>query len=218
MLLHESLGPCEKVWTQNSIYTPQSFLFLMSALDNTETRTMIALLLLVLVSPAFAVPLPSTDTDKYLLAEVRSTVSISDQWLCVAFLLVMISDLHTAFSVRIEQSNLDFSSHRLFLSLLMQRYLRRYYALPAGLQGGESSAGSFQTKVKEMQKFFKLKVIRCVKYLADYRFYLCLRGQSIYLIKKFKKLLICVYIFNVISNHSCDGFDGTTVMQISDCT
>ncbi|XP_053176686.1 collagenase 3 [Scomber japonicus] len=68
---------------------------------------MIALLLLVLVSPAFAVPLPSTDTDKYLLAE---------------------------------------------------KYLRRYYALPAGLQGGGSSAGSFQTKVKEMQKFFKLKV------------------------------------------------------------
>ncbi|XP_040044757.1 collagenase 3 [Gasterosteus aculeatus] len=42
--------------------------------------------------------------------------------------------------------------------LLAERYLRRFYGLPPGLQGGESSSGAFQTKMREMQTFFKLKV------------------------------------------------------------
>ncbi|KAM7413465.1 hypothetical protein PAMA_020723 [Pampus argenteus] len=68
---------------------------------------MIALLLLALVAQSFALPLPSADTDKWLLAE---------------------------------------------------KYLRQFYGLPAGLQGRQRSTGSFETKVKEMQRFFKLKV------------------------------------------------------------
>lgn len=61
-----------------------------------------------------------------------------------------------------EQSNLDFSCHsviqNMFLSLLIQKYLRRFYGLPAGLQGRQRSTGSFQAKIKEMQRFFNLKV------------------------------------------------------------
>ncbi|XP_068569056.1 collagenase 3 [Cebidichthys violaceus] len=42
--------------------------------------------------------------------------------------------------------------------LLVEKYLRRFYGLPAGLQGIQSSSGAFQTKIREMQTFFKLKV------------------------------------------------------------
>uniref|UniRef100_A0A7N8YPY6 Collagenase 3 n=1 Tax=Mastacembelus armatus TaxID=205130 RepID=A0A7N8YPY6_9TELE len=39
-----------------------------------------------------------------------------------------------------------------------EKYLRRFYGLPAGLQGAQRSSGAFQAKIKEMQKFFNLKV------------------------------------------------------------
>ncbi|CAJ1065833.1 collagenase 3 [Xyrichtys novacula] len=42
--------------------------------------------------------------------------------------------------------------------LLAEKYLRRFYGLPVGLQGKEGSSDAFKTKVKEMQRFFKLKV------------------------------------------------------------
>ncbi|XP_037630474.1 collagenase 3 [Sebastes umbrosus] len=42
--------------------------------------------------------------------------------------------------------------------LLAEKYLRRFYGLPAGLQGRQRSSGPLQTKIMEMQKFFKLKV------------------------------------------------------------
>ncbi|XP_029028166.1 collagenase 3 [Betta splendens] len=42
--------------------------------------------------------------------------------------------------------------------LLAERYLKRFYGLPAGLQGRQRSADAFQTQLKEMQKFFKLKI------------------------------------------------------------
>ncbi|XP_026186334.1 collagenase 3 [Mastacembelus armatus] len=42
--------------------------------------------------------------------------------------------------------------------LLAEKYLRRFYGLPAGLQGAQRSSGAFQAKIKEMQKFFNLKV------------------------------------------------------------
>lgn len=46
-----------------------------------------------------------------------------------------------------------------------QKYLRRFYGLPAGLQGRQRSAGALESKIKEMQKFFKLKVSRSGKFL-----------------------------------------------------
>ncbi|XP_041851829.1 collagenase 3 [Melanotaenia boesemani] len=41
---------------------------------------------------------------------------------------------------------------------LAEEYLRRFYNFPIGLQGRKSSSDAFQTKLKEMQKFFKLEV------------------------------------------------------------
>lgn len=41
-----------------------------------------------------------------------------------------------------------------------QKFLRRFYGLPVGLQGSRKAAGNFQKKIKQMQEFFKLKVIR----------------------------------------------------------
>lgn len=41
-----------------------------------------------------------------------------------------------------------------------QKYLRRFYGLPVGLQGSWKAAGDFQKTLKQMQRFFKLKVIR----------------------------------------------------------
>lgn len=48
--------------------------------------------------------------------------------------------------------------HPDFLSVHQQKYLRRFYGLPVGLQGGRGTSGDFQTKIKEMQRFFKLEV------------------------------------------------------------
>ncbi|XP_029922882.1 collagenase 3 [Myripristis murdjan] len=42
--------------------------------------------------------------------------------------------------------------------LLAEKYLRRYYGLPTGLLGSRKSSDAMQTKIKEMQSFFKLKV------------------------------------------------------------
>ncbi|KAM3875318.1 collagenase 3-like [Diretmus argenteus] len=42
--------------------------------------------------------------------------------------------------------------------LLAERYLRQFYDLPAGLLGTRKSSDPMQTKIKEMQTFFKLKV------------------------------------------------------------
>ncbi|XP_017275513.1 collagenase 3 [Kryptolebias marmoratus] len=42
--------------------------------------------------------------------------------------------------------------------LLAEKYLRRFYHLPNGLQGGQTSSGDFQNKLKEMQRFFNLEV------------------------------------------------------------
>uniref|UniRef100_A0A3Q4AQT4 Collagenase 3 n=1 Tax=Mola mola TaxID=94237 RepID=A0A3Q4AQT4_MOLML len=41
---------------------------------------------------------------------------------------------------------------------LAEKYLRRFYGLPAGLQGRQRTSGAFEAKIKEMQHFFKLKV------------------------------------------------------------
>ncbi|XP_075330584.1 collagenase 3 [Odontesthes bonariensis] len=41
---------------------------------------------------------------------------------------------------------------------LAEKYLRRFYGLPAGYQGRQSSSGAFQTKIMDMQRFFKLEV------------------------------------------------------------
>ncbi|XP_033970729.1 collagenase 3 [Trematomus bernacchii] len=42
--------------------------------------------------------------------------------------------------------------------LLAENYLRRFYGLPAGLRGRQKSSGTFQNKIKEMQRFFQLEV------------------------------------------------------------
>ncbi|KAI9537203.1 hypothetical protein NQZ68_027237 [Dissostichus eleginoides] len=42
--------------------------------------------------------------------------------------------------------------------LLAENYLRRFYGLPTGLQGRQKSSGTFQNKIKEMQRFFQLEV------------------------------------------------------------
>ncbi|XP_061537326.1 collagenase 3 [Phycodurus eques] len=42
--------------------------------------------------------------------------------------------------------------------LLAEKYLRRFYDLPVGLQGQKRTAGDFNAKLKEMQRFFNLEV------------------------------------------------------------
>ncbi|KAF6721671.1 Collagenase 3 [Oryzias melastigma] len=42
--------------------------------------------------------------------------------------------------------------------LLAEKYLRQHYGLSPGLQGSRAASGAFQTKIREMQKFFRLKV------------------------------------------------------------
>uniref|UniRef100_A0A8D3BZ83 Collagenase 3 n=1 Tax=Scophthalmus maximus TaxID=52904 RepID=A0A8D3BZ83_SCOMX len=42
--------------------------------------------------------------------------------------------------------------------LLAEKYLRRFYGLPAGLQGRQGSPVAFRTQVEKMQRFFKLEV------------------------------------------------------------
>uniref|UniRef100_A0A8C9Y115 Collagenase 3 n=1 Tax=Sander lucioperca TaxID=283035 RepID=A0A8C9Y115_SANLU len=65
--------------------------------------------------------------------------------------------------------SLEWSNLCLFVHIIMndirhvfsfnkQKYLRQFYGLPTGLQGRQRSSGAFQTKIKEMQRFFKLKV------------------------------------------------------------
>lgn len=50
------------------------------------------------------------------------------------------------------------SSEDIDKQLLAEKYLRRFYGLPSGLQGSRTSSNFFQAKIKEMQKFFKLEV------------------------------------------------------------
>ncbi|XP_016121632.1 collagenase 3-like, partial [Sinocyclocheilus grahami] len=42
--------------------------------------------------------------------------------------------------------------------LLADKYLRRYYAMPAGLQGEGKASGLMHQKIREMQAFFRLEV------------------------------------------------------------
>lgn len=52
-----------------------------------------------------------------------------------------------------------------FVFFFKQKYLHRFYGLPAGLQGRQrQSSNAFHTKLKEMQKFFNLKVTKHGKY------------------------------------------------------
>ncbi|CAI5694021.1 unnamed protein product [Oreochromis niloticus] len=50
------------------------------------------------------------------------------------------------------------SSEDIDKQLLAEKYLRRFYGLPSGLQGSRTSSNFLQAKIKEMQKFFKLEV------------------------------------------------------------
>lgn len=47
---------------------------------------------------------------------------------------------------------------QLLFSLNEQKYLRKFYGLPAGLQGRQRTSDAFQDKIKDMQRFFNLKV------------------------------------------------------------
>ncbi|XP_061918089.1 collagenase 3 [Entelurus aequoreus] len=42
--------------------------------------------------------------------------------------------------------------------VIAEKYLRRFYGLPAGLQSRRRSSGDFKIKLKEMQKFFNLEM------------------------------------------------------------
>ncbi|XP_068440958.1 collagenase 3 [Clinocottus analis] len=42
--------------------------------------------------------------------------------------------------------------------LLAEKYLRRFYDLPAGLQGRQKSSGAFETRIRAMQSFFNIEV------------------------------------------------------------
>lgn len=67
-----------------------------------------------------------------------------------------------------------------FLSAaIIQRYLRRFYDLPAGLQGRQSVSSTFKAKVKEMQEFFKLEVskLQSSHWLCRYKWFLQVRWQ-----------------------------------------
>lgn len=148
----------------------------MTGLDNTETTTMIALLLLTLVLHSSALPLPSTEEDNRLFAEVRSAVSNSDViyscTLASSGIYVTINDKYmcpTAHRSRMKSSFFMWLSWS-FIFFFKQKYLNRFYALPAGLQGRQGSSDAFQTKLKEMQKFFNLKVTRKGK-LSNYTLY-----------------------------------------------
>lgn len=52
---------------------------------------------------------------------------------------------------------------QLLFSLNEQKYLRKFYGLPAGLQGRQRTSDAFQDKIKDMQRFFNLKVSRSAK-------------------------------------------------------
>lgn len=52
---------------------------------------------------------------------------------------------------------------QVLFSFIKQKYLRRFYDLPAALQG--KSSGTFETKIKAMQRFFNLKVTQSGKLL-----------------------------------------------------
>ncbi|XP_028320711.1 collagenase 3 [Gouania willdenowi] len=58
----------------------------------------------------------------------------------------------------VHSSPLPLSSEHKDKWLLAEKYLQQFYGLPAGLQGRQTTYGAFQTKIKEMQKFFKLEV------------------------------------------------------------
>ncbi|KAL2096444.1 hypothetical protein ACEWY4_008592 [Coilia grayii] len=67
---------------------------------------------------------------------------------CVLLLLVGVARL---------SSGMPLSSSETDERLLAERYLRRFYNLPNGLQGSPRAMVSFETKVREMQAFFGLK-------------------------------------------------------------
>ena len=52
---------------------------------------------------------------------------------------------------------------QLLFSFNEQKYLRRFYGLPAGLQGRQRMADALQEKIKDMQRFFNLKASRPAK-------------------------------------------------------
>lgn len=161
----------KKKWTQNTINTLRSFLTPMTGLDNTQTTTMIALLLLALVAHSFALPLPSEDRDNWLLAEVS--------WLQAAFFFVTINERLELFTPVFFPAIINVI--QLLFSFNKQKYLRRFYDLPAGLQGRQRSSGAFETKIKEMQTFFRLKVTTSCwycKWARDRCFCICYLSLS----------------------------------------
>ncbi|XP_076137564.1 collagenase 3-like [Alosa pseudoharengus] len=55
-------------------------------------------------------------------------------------------------------SGMPLSSEETDNRLLAEKYLRKFYHLPNGLQGSRKPSGSFESKVREMQAFFGLEV------------------------------------------------------------
>uniref|UniRef100_A0A3Q1KF48 Collagenase 3 n=1 Tax=Anabas testudineus TaxID=64144 RepID=A0A3Q1KF48_ANATE len=69
----------------------------------------------------------------------------------IALLLLLLALVPHSSALPLQSTEKD---NRLFA----EKYLHRLYGLPAGLQGRLQKSDTFQTKLKEMQKFFKLKV------------------------------------------------------------
>uniref|UniRef100_A0A3P9KJL4 Collagenase 3 n=1 Tax=Oryzias latipes TaxID=8090 RepID=A0A3P9KJL4_ORYLA len=75
-----------------------------------------------------------------------------------AFLLLLLLAGHT-FALPLQTGDFSSSSStEIDDYLLAEKYLRQLYGLSPGLQGRRAASGAFQTKIREMQKFFKLKV------------------------------------------------------------
>lgn len=74
------------------------------------------------------------------------------------FFFTLFHFVYLQFSLTFNYQATRTSSYR--CASVPQKYLRRFYGLPTGLQGSRKAAGNFQKTTKQMQQFFKLKVIR----------------------------------------------------------
>lgn len=150
VLLHESLG--KRRWTQSIINTRQSLLTPMTGLDNKHRGN----------NDSFAAAVSGRSLHRCASAVRRQrqlALSRGNIW----FRHV----LGWGFKLLFWVGKRAHTHHIMLLlfSFNAQRYLRRFYGLPAGLQGRQRMSGAIQTKIKEMQQFFKLKVTRSEKQL-----------------------------------------------------
>lgn len=124
----------------------------------------VLLLLLALAAQSSAKPLSSEDIEKQLLAEVRALIqSLSSLQLASVCFFCFIWGGFVTMSMNVWSGAFlifKWASYHSFLFCIKQKYLHRFYGLPSGLQGRRTSSNFLQAKIKEMQKFFKLEVLK----------------------------------------------------------